>query len=131
MVAILLAGCGPFRPPAFDNNVNLRPGDQMCIASIKGSWPNLPGNPVEWFVGGRTPLTVEIHFPNSRGRYEAQRIVVYYVWPSSSYPLKQLSGHIEFDGQHLSVDLMQNLRGTPERLREKGSYVVRNPDGCS
>jgi hypothetical protein len=69
---ILLEGCGgPFRPPSFDKSVTAEAKDIVCITRIKGGWPNLPHNPMEWFVGGRTDLSVEVHSPKGSGKYDA------------------------------------------------------------
>lgn len=122
---------GPFRPPEFEKAVLLTVENQDCVATIKGTWPNLPHNPVQWFVGGRTELLVTVHSKNGRGRHSAEQTAVYYTWPKSpSYKLEGVSGYIEFQDNRLRVELSQTLDGKAKVLEVNGSYVVSNPDAC-
>lgn len=132
ILAVLLVGCGgPFLPPEFEKGVFLAAKNSDCVITIKGTWPNLPHNPVQWFVGGRTDLIVTVYSKNNRGRHSAEQIVVYYTWPSGpTYMLKGISGYVEFQNNMLEIDLSQTLDGTTKKLEVNGSYVIGNPGNC-
>lgn len=122
---------GPFRPPEFEKTVLLAAENQECVATIKSTWPNLPHNPVQWFVGGRTDLLITVRSKNGRGRHSAEQIAVTYTWPKSpSYKLEGVSGHIEFQDNGLELDLSQTLNGKTKALEVNGSYVISNPGAC-
>jgi len=130
---LTVSGCGgPFRPPRFDSTVSLSSDRGHCVTTIHGTWPNLPDNPVQWFIGGRTNLVVSVSFPNSEGVHPASDITVYYTWSTSApYLLKGLSGRVEFRGNAFVADLSQTLDGSTKRLELSGSYIISNPQGCS
>src|SRR5450631_3705324 len=73
-----LASCGPFRPPNFDKSDTLNREQEVCVITIHGTWPNLPHDPRQWFVGGRTALNVLVRIPSSLGTHSADQIVVQY-----------------------------------------------------
>ena len=132
VLALTLTGCGPFRPPQFDSEVTLAKDGPRCVATIHGTWPNLPHDPVQWFVGGRTNLTVRVSSPNPGGRQVASQITVIYAWPNSvPYSLEGLSGHVEFTDDAFIVELSQNLDGSMKTLEMNGRYVITNPTGCA
>jgi hypothetical protein len=131
-IALLLTACGPFRPPSFDKSVSLGRDNLTCVTTLRGTWPNLPHNPIQWFVGGRTNLTVTMHSPNSVGRYAADQIPVYYAWPNSlPYQLGGLSGYLQFHKDAVDIDISQTLDGSTKPLEMNGHYAISNPSGCT
>lgn len=132
VLALPLTACGPFRPPAFDSLATLSRDATTCVTTIHGTWPNLPHDPRQWFVGGRTNLTVTVHSPNSQGRHVASELTVYYAWPNSApYSLEGLSGYVEFRGDQFVVELAQSLDGSTKNLEMNGIYAVGNQAGCA
>ena len=134
LLALLFSSCGgPFRPPNFEKNAQLTSEGPICVTSFKGTWPNLPHNPIQWVAGGRTNLTVTVHSPTKKGKFTADQIMVHYTWPNSSpYQLKELSGYVEFQGDLFIVDLSQNLdKIKNKQLEMNGKYVLKNPNGCT
>jgi hypothetical protein len=134
LLVLLLSSCGgPFRPPNFEKSVQLASEGSLCVTRLQGTWPNLPHNPIQWFVGGRTNLLVTVRSPSKQERYTTDQITVYYTWPNSApYQLKELSGYVEHQGELFIVDLSQNLDKTTNRqLEMNGKYVVKNPNGCT
>jgi len=129
-LALALTSCGPFRPPSFDSTVLLSKNESQCVATLTGSWPNLPHDPSQWFVGGRTSLTVSVSAPSAVGSYDASRISVEYAWPSSRYSLKGLTGRVEFTPSTFIIALTQDLDGSTKKLEMNGTYAIRNPEGC-
>jgi hypothetical protein len=73
-----LTSCGPFRPPNFEKVATLNREKDVCVITIRGTWPNLPHDPRQWFVGGRTALNVLVRSPNSLGTHSTDQIVVHY-----------------------------------------------------
>lgn len=133
LFVLLLSACGgPFRPPDFEKHVQLASEGSLCMTSLQGTWPNLPHNPIQWLVGGRSNLLVAIRSPANKGRYEADQISVYYAWPNSApYQITGLSGYVEFKSNTFVVDLSQSLdKRINEKLEFNGKYSIRNPNDC-
>ena len=130
--ALSLTACGPFRPPNFEKSVSLSRDNSACVTTIRGTWPNLPHNPIQWFVGGSTALTVTVHTPNSIGRYAADQIAVYYAWPNSPpYQLRGLKGYLQFQNDAVDLDLSQTLDGSTKPLEMNGHYAIANASACT
>jgi hypothetical protein len=126
---------GPFRSPTFEKTVVLKKDGERCVTQLHGTWPNLPHNPAEWLVGGRTDLIVDVYTPNGKGRYDAKEIDVYYQWPDKRYRVSiKYSGHVEFKENKFTLELYKDpseKQKTRAEFYENGSYIISNVDGCS
>src|SRR3954462_2928120 len=90
LLSLTVSGCGgPFRPPLFDSTVSLSRDRGHCVTTLHGTWQNLPDNPVQWLLGGRTHLIVSVSPADSDASHRASGIRVYYTWPTSDPYLLQ------------------------------------------